>query len=66
MNIKKILPCALFGVALAGASSSALAQDDDNLFEEITVTATKREQNIYEVPIAVSAVVGLGLMIATG
>ncbi len=58
MNIKKILPCALFGVALAGASSSALAQDDDNLFEEITVTATKRAQNIYEVPIAVSAFEG--------
>ncbi len=61
MNIKKILPCALFGVALAGVNSSALAQDDDNLFEEITVTATKRSQSIYEVPIAVSAFEGKNL-----
>jgi iron complex outermembrane receptor protein len=30
-------------------------EDDDARFEEITVTATKREESIYEVPIAMSA-----------
>ena len=34
---------------------SLAQQDGDNPFEEITVTATKREESIYEVPIAVSA-----------
>lgn len=58
MNIRRITPCVLFALALTGGTSSAIAQDDDNLFEEITVTATKREQNIYEVPIAVSAFEG--------
>ena len=44
---------------LSGTSAVATAQDDDgSLFEEITVTAAKREQNIYEVPIAVSAFEG--------
>ena len=36
-------------------SAPALAQSDDSLIEEITVTATKRAQSIYEVPIAISA-----------
>ncbi len=37
-------------------SSVAVAQEEsESFFEEITVTATKREQNIYEVPIALSA-----------
>ena len=50
-----------FGAALATAvvglffSMSANAQDD-SIFEEIVVTAQKRQQNIMEVPIAVSAV----------
>ena len=48
-----------FGLAagglLLGMASSVYAQDDDSLFEEITVTATKRVQSIYEVPIAMSA-----------
>jgi iron complex outermembrane receptor protein len=39
-------------------SPLALAQDDDALIEEIMVTATKREQSIYEVPVAVSAFQG--------
>jgi len=33
-------------------------QEEDARFEEITVTAAKREQSIYEVPIAVSAFEG--------
>ena len=45
-------------VALA-VSPAAIAQNGDNaLIEEITVTATKREQSIYEVPIAISAFEG--------
>ena len=51
--------CAL---AIPGLSSPALAQDsEDSRFEEITVTATKREESIYEVPIAVSAFQGEAL-----
>jgi iron complex outermembrane receptor protein len=40
--------------------STALAQDNetDSLFDEIVVTATKREQNIYEVPMSISAFSG--------
>ena len=33
-------------------------EDEDARFEEITVTATKREESIYEVPIAMSAFQG--------
>ena len=44
-------------VALA-LSPLATAQDSGVLIEEITVTATKREQSIYEVPIAISAFEG--------
>ena len=35
---------------------TAIAQDD--VFEEIIVTAQKRDQNIMEVPVAVTAVTG--------
>lgn len=49
-------------LAIPGLSSLALAQDsEDSRFEEITVTATKREESIYEVPIAVSAFQGEAL-----
>lgn len=46
------------GAVLLAGSPGAFAQDDEGLFEEITVTATKRAQNIYEVPIAISAFEG--------
>jgi iron complex outermembrane receptor protein len=41
-------------------STVAFAQQDtgDSIFEEIVVTATKRAQSIYEVPVAVSAFEG--------
>ncbi len=42
-------------------SQTATAQSDGALIEEITVTAAKREQSIYEVPIAVSAFDGAKL-----
>jgi len=58
--MKQVLaPVALVGASLAlAAAPPADAQDDDVLIEEITVTAAKREQNIYEVPIAISAFQG--------
>ena len=41
--------------------AAALAQGSESLVEEITVTAAKREQSIYEVPIALSAFDGAKL-----
>jgi len=35
-------------------SDPAIAQGNDSPFEEITVTATKRKQSIYDVPVAMS------------
>jgi iron complex outermembrane receptor protein len=46
---------AFAATAVALATIPAHAQDDEPLFEEITVTAKKREQSIYEVPVAMSA-----------
>ncbi len=43
---------------LLAFSPVSFAQDDESLFDEITVTATKRSQSIYEVPIAMSAFEG--------
>ena len=47
------------GLSLAGglAWNTAIAQEEQEaaVFEEVIVTATKREQSIYEVPVAVSA-----------
>jgi len=42
----------------AGIVAPAIAQDTNPILEEITVTAKKREQSIYEVPIAMSAFTG--------
>ena len=47
--------CALAGAALCLPLTAAAQQGGDSLFEEITVTAKKREQSIYEVPVAISA-----------
>lgn len=55
----RLLIAAVAGGA-ACLSGAAFAQEagDDPLFDEITVTAKKREQSIYEVPVAVSAFSG--------
>jgi iron complex outermembrane receptor protein len=51
------LPCSLLAVSLVAltAAPAALAQIEDSVFEEVIVTATKRAENIYDVPMAVSA-----------
>ncbi|MEM7431174.1 MAG: TonB-dependent receptor [Pseudomonadota bacterium] len=54
--MKKLLVAAAVGLSL---SSGAIAQD---VFEEIVVLAQKREQNIMEVPVAVSALSGTQLV----
>jgi iron complex outermembrane receptor protein len=57
INLRIYLWASVFSVL--GFSAPAVAQDsDDARFEEITVTAAKREQSIYDVPIAVSAFEG--------
>ena len=56
---RSTLAAALVAVAAGPlASGPLLAQDDDAIFEEIRVTAKKREQGIYEVPAALSAFTG--------
>src|ERR1700742_3042270 len=55
MNKKNftVIVCA---TTLGTLGSVALAQEpDDSVFETVTVTAQKREQSIYEVPVAISA-----------
>ncbi|HNP62861.1 MAG TPA: TonB-dependent receptor plug domain-containing protein [Woeseiaceae bacterium] len=57
-NRKTALLTASASATLLAISPVSFAQDDESLFDEITVTATKRAQNIYEVPIAISAFEG--------
>ena len=45
----------LLAAAVAAPVSGALAQENEYLLEEIVVTAQKREQNLQEVPVAVTA-----------
>jgi iron complex outermembrane receptor protein len=60
MNQKTILWASIAaGVASLAVSPVVLAQDQEaeetSVFEEVIVTATKREQSIYEVPVAITA-----------
>jgi iron complex outermembrane receptor protein len=61
----KLITVAVTSIAVFGAgfTPTALAQsnDSDPIFEEITVTAKKREQNIYEAPVAISAFTGASI-----
>ena len=55
---KNTLRVHLWAPILAAVAFSAPVSADEHensRFEEITVTATKREQTIYEVPVALSA-----------
>ncbi len=45
-------------VAFPAAAQPNQRPDSDSIFEQITVTAKKREESIYEVPVAVSAFSG--------
>ena len=57
MKLRHIIAPALIFSMTGISSVSAQNNDSDErvVFEEIFVTATKREQNIYEVPVAVTA-----------
>ena len=55
LNLGRVFVLPWVGVALA---APAIAQDDDPLLEEIVVVAQKREQNIMDVPVAITAVTG--------
>ncbi len=62
MNInRKKMTLAISGIVASlaggGVSQNALAQEraDNPIFEEVLVTAQKRSQSIYEVPVAISA-----------
>jgi len=50
-----LIPMAVCGMLF---SASSVAQESSALFEEIVVLATRREQNILEVPVAVSTLSG--------
>jgi iron complex outermembrane receptor protein len=57
MKLRYIIAPALI-FSMTGISSVSAQNNDSEervVFEEILVTATKREQNIYEVPVAVTA-----------
>ncbi|MCZ6827261.1 MAG: hypothetical protein O7D88_07160, partial [Gammaproteobacteria bacterium] len=55
MNSKYLLLGVLLGTAVSVPQAALAQQDGDSIFEEITVTATRREQSIYQVPVAMSA-----------
>jgi iron complex outermembrane receptor protein len=57
MNKRKlaIALCAAPLGALAVGPSALAQEQDDSVFETVTVTAQKREQSIYDVPVAISA-----------
>ncbi len=55
-NLAVIMCAAPLGALGVGPAALAQAQeDDDSVFETVTVTAQKREQSIYDVPVAISA-----------
>src|SRR5437868_2275741 len=53
-NVRSAVAMALAGALLPGAAVLA-ADADEQQFEQITVTAKKVEQSIYDAPVAVSA-----------
>jgi iron complex outermembrane recepter protein len=56
MNKKNLALMIAAPLGALGVAPAALAQEDDeSVFETVTVTAQKREQSIYDVPVAMSA-----------
>ncbi len=54
MSVKMVISA--LPVCALGVGGTASAQDDeDSVFETVIVTAQKREQSIYDVPVAISA-----------
>lgn len=49
---------AALGVSHAGFAQEEAAEDDEALLEEVIVTATRREGNILDVPISITALTG--------
>ena len=55
-NLAVIMCAAPLGALGVGPAALAQApEDDDSVFETVIVTAQKREQSIYDVPVAISA-----------
>lgn len=63
MNHKNALAAAIAAALLLGTTSAVAAADEPKL-EEMIVTAQKREQNLQDVPIAVSAISGSAMATA--
>jgi iron complex outermembrane recepter protein len=59
-TLQRAIVAALAGYSAAG-TQLAWSQDDDGALEEIVVTATRREQNLQDVPLAVVAFTGENL-----
>jgi len=59
VHLARLLACTAAGAGLFAASGTAFAADDDDV---IIVTAQKREQNIQDVPVAVTALAGDALV----
>ena len=55
MKTRHLILAALVSASLMLPAVAAAQDDNDSIFEEIIVTATKRTQSIYEVPVAMSA-----------
>lgn len=55
MNNMKLALCGLAATLMYLPNTTFAQQSDDSIFEEIIVTATKRAESIYEVPVAMSA-----------
>jgi outer membrane receptor protein involved in Fe transport len=55
LNLGRVVALPLVGLTLA---MPVMAQEDSTLLEEIVVVAQKREQNIMDVPVAITAITG--------